>query len=194
LLIFDAHARNTTATRRHHVPYNTLAELADALSAYLDAVEEAGGVPKDCLRTGDRAKCIFRFLQHDEYIHPGSAFVFREGSTKGLGKITRVAFTEQEAAHWIDISDAKFKHRERKQRQAHPEIHSVAPSSATATISAASTDVKTDDTDDIIAAASVLHDTRFGGGDKRTLHSHLSHTGSHAQHHTIKDKSKQTKA
>ncbi|ORZ30810.1 P-loop containing nucleoside triphosphate hydrolase protein, partial [Catenaria anguillulae PL171] len=42
------------------------------------------------LRSGDRARVRFRFLQYPEYIKPGARVLFREGRTKGIGKVTRV--------------------------------------------------------------------------------------------------------
>ena len=40
------------------------------------------------IRCGDRVKADFRFLYHDEYIIPNSKFIFREGTSRGIGKIT----------------------------------------------------------------------------------------------------------
>jgi small GTP-binding protein len=48
----------------------------------------------ECLRTGDRALCKFRFLIRPELIHAGALFIFREGSTKGIGKVVRTQLTE----------------------------------------------------------------------------------------------------
>lgn len=42
------------------------------------------------IRTGDRATIKFRFLYHPEYVKVGARFIFREGRTKGLGRITSV--------------------------------------------------------------------------------------------------------
>jgi GTPase len=42
---------------------------------------------RDRLRSGDRACVRFRFMQHPEYLLPGSRFVFREGRTKGIGVV-----------------------------------------------------------------------------------------------------------
>ncbi len=42
------------------------------------------------IRTGDRAIVRFRFMQSPEYIKPGARLLFREGRTKGVGKVTRV--------------------------------------------------------------------------------------------------------
>ncbi|KAI8902279.1 P-loop containing nucleoside triphosphate hydrolase protein [Globomyces pollinis-pini] len=46
------------------------------------------------LRTGDRAIVRFRFMQHPEYIKVGTKVLFREGRTKGVGKV--VALVEEE--------------------------------------------------------------------------------------------------
>jgi hypothetical protein len=42
------------------------------------------------IRTGDRAIVKFRFLQHPEYLKNGARILFREGRTKGVGKVTRI--------------------------------------------------------------------------------------------------------
>lgn len=41
----------------------------------------------DLLRTGDKALVTFRFMYHGEYLLPGLTLLFREGRTKGLGKV-----------------------------------------------------------------------------------------------------------
>ncbi|MDK2384310.1 MAG: EF-Tu/IF-2/RF-3 family GTPase, partial [Candidatus Korarchaeota archaeon] len=46
--------------------------------------------PKPYLRTGDKAEVVFRFVRRPEYVRVGDTFVFREGRTKGLGKITGI--------------------------------------------------------------------------------------------------------
>lgn len=42
---------------------------------------------KERLRSGDRARVRFRFIQHPEYMTEGTRFVFREGRTKGIGMV-----------------------------------------------------------------------------------------------------------
>ncbi|KND01799.1 uncharacterized protein SPPG_03590 [Spizellomyces punctatus DAOM BR117] len=54
------------------------------------------GMDKQVLRTGDRAFVRFRFIQHPEYLKEGTRLLFREGRTKGVGKVVRL-FTEAEA-------------------------------------------------------------------------------------------------
>ncbi|CAO0798627.1 unnamed protein product [Mucor circinelloides] len=45
---------------------------------------------KTVLRTGDRAKVEFEFVKNPEYLTIGTRLIFREGRTKGVGKITRL--------------------------------------------------------------------------------------------------------
>jgi len=45
---------------------------------------------KERLKSGDRAICRFRFLYHPEYISPGSTILFRDGFTRGIGKIISI--------------------------------------------------------------------------------------------------------
>jgi GTPase len=46
--------------------------------------------PAGILRTGDRATVQFEFIKNPEFIKPGQKLLFREGTTKGLGVITRL--------------------------------------------------------------------------------------------------------
>ena len=46
------------------------------------------------LRTGDRAHVHFKFMYNPEYISVGSTLLFREGRTKGMGKITKLIYPE----------------------------------------------------------------------------------------------------
>ena len=48
---------------------------------------------KEYLRSNDDAVITFKFMFHPEYIEEGCVFVFRDGLTKGIGKITQI-FTE----------------------------------------------------------------------------------------------------
>lgn len=43
---------------------------------------------QEVMRTGDRATVRFRFVRHPEYVRVGARLVFREGRTKGVGRIT----------------------------------------------------------------------------------------------------------
>ncbi|MBD3192667.1 MAG: elongation factor 1-alpha [Candidatus Heimdallarchaeota archaeon] len=49
-------------------------------------------IDKGTIRTGDRAKVTFRFLYQPEYLKEGRKIIFREGRTKGMGKITKVIY------------------------------------------------------------------------------------------------------
>ncbi|KAI9475532.1 MAG: translation protein [Benjaminiella poitrasii] len=44
----------------------------------------------EILRTGDRAKVVFEFVKQPEYLTVGTRLIFREGRTKGVGKITKL--------------------------------------------------------------------------------------------------------
>ncbi|KAJ3407460.1 GTP-binding protein 1 [Chytriomyces hyalinus] len=45
------------------------------------------GMDKGVLRTGDRALVQFRFMRNPEYLKIGTRLLFREGRTKGVGKV-----------------------------------------------------------------------------------------------------------
>ena len=51
-----------------------------------------------CLRTGDRCVATFRFMVRGEYIKVGQSLLFREGTTKGVGRVTRLLDDEEAAA------------------------------------------------------------------------------------------------
>lgn len=42
---------------------------------------------QECLRTGDKAICRFRFIKNPEYLRIGTRLVFREGRTKAVGNV-----------------------------------------------------------------------------------------------------------
>lgn len=45
---------------------------------------------KNLIRTGDRAIVRFRFIKSPQFMKIGSRLIFREGRTKGVGKVTRL--------------------------------------------------------------------------------------------------------
>ncbi|CAD7955379.1 unnamed protein product [Amoebophrya sp. A25] len=51
---------------------------------------EVLGMSSELLRTGDKATVRFRFLYHVEYMQLGWTLLFREGRTKGIGRITKL--------------------------------------------------------------------------------------------------------
>ena len=91
-----------------------ISPLASAVSAVAVAAlpVTAGSGTASCLRTGDRALVRFRFLLRPEYVHVGASFLFREGSTKGIGKVVRVAWSKEEMK-----AMAEGEERERKERR-----------------------------------------------------------------------------
>jgi GTPase len=46
--------------------------------------------PTGVLRTGDRAKMIFEFLQQPEFVQEGARLIVRESRSKLLGVVTRL--------------------------------------------------------------------------------------------------------
>jgi len=44
----------------------------------------------ECLRTGDKAQVLFRFVKHPEFLKEGQRLVFREGRTKAVGNVTKI--------------------------------------------------------------------------------------------------------
>jgi GTPase len=45
---------------------------------------------KDCMRAGDSGVIKFRFLKSPEYLHLGDIVLFREGRTRGKGRIIKL--------------------------------------------------------------------------------------------------------
>jgi GTPase len=51
----------------------------------------ADGARLEAIRTGDRAVITARWCYRPEYLHPGDQLLFREGRSKGVGRVTTVA-------------------------------------------------------------------------------------------------------
>lgn len=58
---------------------------------------------QECLRTGDRATVRFAFMQRPELMHEGTTFIFREGNTKGIGRISKLLFDYTGFAHDLPL-------------------------------------------------------------------------------------------
>ncbi|KAG8249734.1 GTP-binding protein 2 [Homalodisca vitripennis] len=54
-------------------------------TAVIEGIMAVGGI-----HTNEKASVLFRFLRHPEYVRVGMRLFFREGTTKGIGKITQV--------------------------------------------------------------------------------------------------------
>ena len=46
--------------------------------------------PGDVLRSGSKGTALFRFKYHPVYLTSGARLIFREGRTKGIGRVSRV--------------------------------------------------------------------------------------------------------
>jgi GTPase len=55
-------------------------------------------IDKPIIRAGDRAVVRFRWMYAPEFITPGSRIIFREGKTKGLGRILNVGIDMDEGS------------------------------------------------------------------------------------------------
>mmetsp|Transcript_45150 Transcript_45150/g.113152 ORF Transcript_45150/g.113152 Transcript_45150/m.113152 type:complete len:632 (-) Transcript_45150:431-2326(-) len=56
------------------------------------------GMKDGPMRTGDRSSVDFEFLYRPEYLVLGSRMIFREGRTKGIGKIVAITYLDGETA------------------------------------------------------------------------------------------------
>jgi len=95
---------------------------------------------KDCLRTGDKAKVMFRFIKHPEYIKSGQRMVFREGRTKAVGNILKPL--PHTNTHINRTKPTKMQQRgssSQNQQNQNPNVNATASSSSAAV---SSNDVK----------------------------------------------------
>jgi len=70
---------------------------------------------RDFIRTGDKAKARFRFMYWPEYVKEGSRLIFREGRTKGIGRIVRI-IPESEELGDINLPSRRSKKKEAQQQ------------------------------------------------------------------------------
>lgn len=54
-------------------------------TAIIRAIEE-----REKMGTNDSALVLFEFVGHPEYVRPGVRMLFREGTSKGIGVVTKV--------------------------------------------------------------------------------------------------------
>jgi len=87
----------------------------------------------ECLRTGDKAQVLFRFVKHPEFLKEGQRLVFREGRTKAVGNVNKVlpytpaVIGKEKAKTAAKVSQQQQVRGEGKRRQADK------PSTATTT-------------------------------------------------------------
>lgn len=72
------------------------------------------GLDKEYIRTGDKARAQFRFMYWPEYVKEGSRLIFREGRTKGIGRIIKIVPPEEEIG--MGVKGGK-KQRKREERE-----------------------------------------------------------------------------
>ncbi|KAJ2609881.1 hypothetical protein H4S08_003861 [Coemansia sp. RSA 1365] len=82
---------STTITMRYQAMVHCGAVRQTARVLTIEPIDSKEDIAtNDTLRTGDRAKVVFQFVRHPEHIAVGSRLIFREGRTKGVGKVLRV--------------------------------------------------------------------------------------------------------
>lgn len=80
-------AADASASAAASAPAASAASGTDASSGPADG---SGAPSEHVLRTGMKANVVFRFLYSPQFVVPGARLIFRDGRTKGVGKITRV--------------------------------------------------------------------------------------------------------
>jgi hypothetical protein len=151
-------------------------------------------IQKECLRTGDKSICRFRFLLRDEYLHTGAAFVFREGSTKGIGKVVRINFNEAERAEMIEEEIARRKPHGKSQQLSAAKLAAAAAAANTgegtaaadaagATPAAATAASASSSSTGLIGSNSHGHSNSHHHGGKK-YHSGSVHAAGHNHTHT----------
>ena len=68
---------------------------------------------KDQIRTGDKARCRFRFVRHPEFIREDARIVFREGRTKAVGKVLKLIDREDEVNPGLIIGNKRTSAKQR---------------------------------------------------------------------------------
>lgn len=74
------------------------------------------------LRTGDKALVRFRFLLRPEFLHVGTSFLFREGSTKGIGHVVRAKWSKEELKSMAETEEKERRERKPLGRQDDSEV------------------------------------------------------------------------
>lgn len=71
----------------HHATTIRLGYQALVHSGIIRQAVQVKHMSCELLRTGDKAVVTFNFVYHGEYLHSGATILFREGRTKGLGRV-----------------------------------------------------------------------------------------------------------
>lgn len=73
-------------------------------SAIIEAIQPPD---KNISMNNDKANVVFRFIRFPEYIKPGARLLFREGRTKGMGRVTEIVPYEHVQNRWQKISRSR---------------------------------------------------------------------------------------
>ena len=70
---------------------------------------------KPSIKTNERAKVIFRFVSRCEYLTVGTKLIFREGTTKGMGEVTKIIpFDSEENIEVIRAENNVYRTKKQK--------------------------------------------------------------------------------
>ncbi|KAJ2715770.1 hypothetical protein H4R19_001019 [Coemansia spiralis] len=106
----------TTITSRYQamVHCGSVRQTARVLS--IKHIDSGGHTDDTALRTGDRARVVFQFIRHPEFIPTGSRLIFREGRTKGVGKVVRVLAPAEELQAVSEATNGAMSFGSRKEK------------------------------------------------------------------------------
>jgi small GTP-binding protein len=76
IIVLNSHATTITKTYQPVINCNTITQAAKI--SYMKS---------DCIRGGDKTEIGLEFIHKPEYITIGDIFIFREGKTRGIGKV-----------------------------------------------------------------------------------------------------------
>lgn len=85
-LFFQATVVVLYHTTAIHPGFQTTVHIGNVRqTAVIEGIMATGGI-----HTNERASVLFRFVRHPEFVRVGTRLLFREGRTKGIGKVTQV--------------------------------------------------------------------------------------------------------
>ena len=76
IMVLNSHATTITKTYQPVINCNTITQAA-----------KISYMKKDCIRGGDKTEIGLEFIHKPEYLSIGDIFIFREGKTRGIGKV-----------------------------------------------------------------------------------------------------------
>ena len=88
---------HSTTIKEHYTPVihcGPVRQAAEIISIDKHTVVKTEDTEQSYLRTNDKALVTFEFKFHPEYLEIGQTFFFRDGATKGVGRIVSIGTDE----------------------------------------------------------------------------------------------------